>query len=122
MRDSITSIPTLKEAIRVAVRKSGLKEKQVAWELDIEPPQWSRIMVGQGNFPEDKLLKFMEIVGNHIPLQWIAHQCGFELRVMTKTLEEELIKERAEKEELKKELEMINKVIDRLGSNFKKDD
>ncbi len=115
MIEGITSIPTMKESLRVAIRKSGLREKQIAWELEIAPPQFSRIMTGDGNFPEDKLVPFMEICKSHIPLQWLASQCGYELRVTPKTLEDQLEKERHEKEELKRDFDALIKILKTVG-------
>lgn len=115
MNEIIASIPSMKDAIKIAIRKSGMPEKTIAWELGIHPPQFSRIMVGEGNFPEDKLIKFMGIVNSYIPLQWMAYHCGFELRVMTKTLEEQLEQERQEKEEAQRKYEELLQALTIAG-------
>lgn len=61
--------PDMLAAIRLAVQVSGLDEKQVFLPLGINKAQWSRILSGQAHFPENKIERFMDIVGNEIPLR-----------------------------------------------------
>ena len=115
MNEFVKTIPDIREAMRSAVRKSGKKDKQLYGELDIDSAQWSRIMNGQANLSYEKFIHFMEACGNHIPIQWLAYNMGYELRVIPKTLEDQLQKEREEKERLQNKLELMNEVIEKLG-------
>lgn len=119
MIESISSIPSMTEALKVACRRSGLKEKQIAWELDLEPAQFSRIMSTQSHFPQEKYIKFMEVTGCFIPLQWLAYHCGFELVVMQKAFEEQIKEKEEEVAELKKRLQMQDDFIVKLGARLK---
>ena len=67
---------TFSAAIRLAANVSGMDEKQIYRELDIDPGHWTRILNGDAHFPVDKLERFMDLVANEIPLQWLAHQRG----------------------------------------------
>jgi len=86
---AIASISDFKEVIKTSIRKSGLSEKQVCWELDIDQGYWSKILSGSNQFPVDKLIKFCEIVSNDFPLHWLAHKRGYQLRFLPVELEEE---------------------------------
>lgn len=119
MIESIGAIPDMTEALKVACRRSRLKEKQIAWELDLEPGQFSRIMSGQAHFPHEKLIKFMDVTGCHIPLQWLAYHCGFELVVMQKAYEEQIKEKEEEVAELKKRLQLQDEFIGKLGEKLK---
>jgi hypothetical protein len=99
MTELISAIPSFTEALKVSMRKSGKTEKQFYCELEIDAAQWSRIMSSQAHFPQNKLVKFCEISENDIVLEWFAYNRGYEIRVIPKTLEDQLEKERSEKEE-----------------------
>ncbi len=111
-------LKSFREALVQCVTLSGKMEKQIYIPLNIDAGYWSKIMSGLANFPMEKLIHFMEICNNHVPLQWLASQCGYELRVTPKTLEDQLEKERHEKEELKKKLENIYEFVSKLGLKF----
>ena len=60
-----------KEALHLCKTHSGLQEKAMAIELNIDPPTWSRIWSNQIHFPEEKLESFMTLCRNLIPLRYI---------------------------------------------------
>lgn len=74
--------PTFTAAIKLAANASGLEEKQIYRELDIDAGHWTRILNGDAHFPVDKLTQFMDLVGNEVPLQWLAHRRGKGLVVL----------------------------------------
>ena len=86
---------SLSASIKLAGNVSGLDEKQIYRELDIDPGHWTRIMNGDANFPIDKLEQFMDLVGNEIPLQWLAHRRGKGLHLLLSEAERQLHEERS---------------------------
>lgn len=70
----------------------------------------SSLTVG-AHFPHDKLADFMEIVGNDIPLRWLAHQRGHELRPLRSTLEQQNAELRAQIAEQQRQLEAIKAFV-----------
>ncbi len=95
----IQAQPKLSAAIRLAANVSGLEEKEIYLALKIDAGHWTRILNGDAHFPVDKLCDFMDLVGNEIPLQWLAHRRGKGL-VLLLSEAERLLKaehERAEK-------------------------
>lgn len=117
MIELVSAIPDFTEALKVAIRKSGKIEKQFYCELEIDAAQWSRIMNGQAHFPHNKLIKFCEIAGNDIIVEWFAYYRGYELRVMPKTLEEELQKERVQKEQALAKIAYLEELLTRNVNN-----
>ena len=101
--------PSLLAAIRLAVQASGLDEKQVFIPLKVDKASWSKIMSGQFNFPTNKYCEFMELVGNDIPLRWLAFKRGYKLERLLSDVEAENASLRAELEEAKKEMAIVRK-------------
>ncbi len=98
-------LSTFEAALKVCKEISGLTDLQITQELDIDPAQWSRIWTGKGNFPHNKLDRYMEICKNLVPLRWLNHRFGLEGKP-TKTLLE------LENEALQKELEYTKKRLE----------
>lgn len=98
---------TWKDALRLSKSVSGLDDKQIAGELEIDPAQWSRIWSDQANFPERKIMRFMEVCGNLIPLRWLSLKCGYGLTPLKSMLEMENESLKKALEEKEKELEII---------------
>jgi hypothetical protein len=111
MVEKIAEIKTFMQAVRACIFQSGLTDKYVYLELEIDSSHWSKMMQGLSHFPPEKLLPLMQLCGNYLPLHWLAYQAGFELRTLPKALEQELEKERAEKEELKAKLAYLESLI-----------
>lgn len=101
---------TFTAAIKLAANVSGLDEKQIYRDLEIDAGHWTRILNGDAHFPVDKLLAFMDLVGNEIPLQWLAHRRGKGLVLLLSEAERLL---QAEKERAGK-LEEENKLLRNL--------
>ncbi len=82
-------------AFSLACQASGLEDKEIYLQIDIDAGTFSRIKKGEANLPADKLAAFCAAVGNTIFAEWLAYQVGCTL-VMIKT-EAERRAEEAEK-------------------------
>lgn len=82
--------PSFRAAIRLAANASGLEEKEIYVPLKIDGGYWTRIMNGDANFPDDKLEKFMDLVENEIPLEWLAFRRGKGLHMLQTEAEKQL--------------------------------
>lgn len=71
--------PTLLRAIHLAQEVSGLEDKQVYGELDIDASHWTRIKNGTASLPLDETFtRFLDVVHNEIPLIWLAETRGYD--------------------------------------------
>lgn len=120
------SIKSWAQVLRTAMRLGDVTDNSMQIQLGIDKGNFSRILSGQANFPVDKLVLFCEIVGNDLPIHWIAYQRGYELRVIPKLLEQQIeqknkaIKEREERiAYLEGQMELLKEVISSIGSNLK---
>ncbi len=78
----IDSCNTFDDALALCKSISGLEDKQIAMALRIDPGHWSLIFTkgpNKRNFPENKLLQYMEVCKNRIPLIWCAFKSGYTL-------------------------------------------
>lgn len=108
-KEVIASLPDFKAALKLCKEISGLSDKQICGELNVEPAQWSRIWMGQAHFPPEKITCLMDLCGNWVPLRWLAMRYGQELKPTKTTLERENDKLRAELEKQHIEIEAIKK-------------
>lgn len=105
---------TFKDALKLCKSVSGLDDKQICMELEVEPAQWSRIWNAGAHFPENKFLKFMSICGNIIPFIWLSLKLGYAITPLKSEveMENEMLKGKlAEKE---KELESITEFFKKV--------
>ena len=105
--------PTMTKALVLCQTLSGLDDKAFVGEHGVvkDAAQWSRIMgSGQHNFPQEKLNLFMDKARNEVPLLWLLHSRGYDIRKLSK-LETETERElRITREALAREREK-NKVL-----------
>lgn len=114
--DIILTCNTFKEALKLCKSISGLGDKQICGHLDIDPAQWSRIWTTEsGHFPENKIMKFMELCENIVPLIWLAHKCGYIIQPLKTELELENEKLLSELNEEKKKLAVITEFYRSIG-------
>jgi len=106
---------TFKDALKLCKSLSGLDDKQLSMTLEIDQGQWARIFGNGGHFPENKLLEFMDLCGNKVPLIWLAFKCGYVLHPLKTEIE--LENDRL-KEELKAE-QQKNAVISEFLKGIK---
>lgn len=95
-----------RDALRVCVEISGLCPKDIAFQLDIDPGHFSR-MINQSDdkrhFPQDLVDSLMDICANEIPLRYAALKRGYGLQKLKSKLEEEneALKDQLEEERRK---------------------
>jgi hypothetical protein len=107
----IESCKAFLDAIKLSISISGLEGKQIAGQLNIDAGQWSRILTGDANFPLNKLMDFMELCKNKVPLIWLAVKCGYVLTPMKSEQEVELDAIRAERDKYKEQYDHAIEVI-----------
>ena|SRR5690349_16426876 len=108
----IAALPSLNAACAKCAEWSGLSDKAVCLETELDPGQWSRIKAGQAHPSSEFLLKLMDTCGNEAPLIWLVHHRGYEpsslrrresdLERENRELRETLDRERAEHQVIKK--------------------
>ena len=91
-------------AINLCVEVSGLDDKEIHITLEIDAAQWSRIRKGDAHFPPNKLERLMDLCGNEIPLEWLAHRRGKELRELETETQRQLRQEREARQEAERKL------------------
>lgn len=105
------------QVLRHSIRLAEMTDDEVSVQLEIDRGTFSRILKGEANFPLHKLKLFCEIVGHDLPLQWLAYQNGYELRVIPKTLEEKVEAQAKEIEALKEKLSYAESLLCRVPSS-----
>lgn len=106
--DVIIRQKSLTAAIALCVQSSGLEEKEVYLELEIDAGHWTRIMKGDAHFPTNKLNDLMDLCQNETPLIWLANSRGRGLVLLKSEAERraEIAEIRAEEAEKKLEWAM----------------
>lgn len=99
----IAAQPTKIAAIRLCIQASGLQDSEIALALDIDPGQLSKLLKGNGNFPNNKEHALMDLCGNEIPLLWDAMKRGKELKPLLSAVEQENVELRRELAEARRE-------------------
>lgn len=61
-----------------AIDFSGLEEKQVYGQIDVDASHWNKIRSGRASPPGNKFNAFLDVVGNEIPLVWWAESRGYD--------------------------------------------
>ena len=109
--DIIATLDSMTAAICKCIETSRMQPKTIAYDLEIDPGQFSRIMSGQAHFPQDKLPALMDLCGNEIPLRWLALARGKGLVVLKSALEEENEQLRAALAEQHQKMEAITEFM-----------
>jgi adenosine/AMP kinase len=107
----ILSQPSMSAAVKLAANVSGLEEKEIYLALKIDAGHWTRILNGQAHFPLDKLDEFMTLVGNEVPLIWLAYRRGKGLHMLQTEAERQLAIEQAARIEAEKKVEMLKDIL-----------
>ena len=68
--------PNKLAAFTLAAQVSGLEEKEIYMPLGLDKATWSNTMSGKFSFPTNKEEQFFDLVGNEIPLIWLAYRRG----------------------------------------------
>lgn len=69
---------SLGASLELCAELAGYEPKQIQSELRLDKAQWSRWMSGQEGVLWPKLKAVMDHCGNHAPVMWMAHDCGFD--------------------------------------------
>lgn len=102
---------TFWEACELAMRVAGLNAKSVYMTLKIDKGHWSRIESGEAHFPHQKLEALLDLLGNDIPLQWLAYRRGKGLHIL-ESEQQRLIREKdVEIAELRKQVEWTKQLV-----------
>jgi hypothetical protein len=112
--EQVRACPNEVAAIDLACRCSGLMDKQIADDLDIDEGNWSKLRRGQRGFMPGQRIHFMNVVGNQILREWEEESLGFDsttLRVHSSELEQQLEHERAEKAELQRQNDLMRELL-----------
>lgn len=73
------------EAIELAASVAGYDlDKQASADIAMDKAQWSRIKSGQEGIKWARLEKFLDNMGNDIPLLWMLHQRGYDVLSLRK--------------------------------------
>lgn len=92
-------------ACELAMAAAGLEPKQVYMTLKIDKGHWSRIESGEAHFPHNKLEAFLDLLGNDIPLRWLAYRRGLGLHMLESEQQRRLREKDDQIAELKMKLE-----------------
>lgn len=113
----IQKVPNFKGALKLSKEMSGLTDLQLCQELEIDPGHWSRIWSDKAHFPDEKIIDFMNLCENIVPVRWLALQYGYELRPIKSKLEAENDLLREEIEQLKQDFSAIKGFLKDVGIN-----
>jgi hypothetical protein len=105
--------PSMSAAIDLSIRAAGMEPKEAYISLGIDKGVWTRIMNGDAHYPHEKFTTLEDITGNDIPLRYLALRKNRELKPMKSALEEQLAAVIAEKEEMRKEIEIYRGLLRR---------
>jgi hypothetical protein len=98
----IKNKPTFLSAWNFAAQLSELEPKQIYGPLQIDPSHWTKITNGAASPPADeRFVQFMDVVGNDIPLIWIAEKRGWDWTTI-----------RSHRSDLERENEALKKELD----------
>jgi len=98
-------------AINLCIELSGLDDKEIYLELQIDAAQWSRIRKGDAHFPPNKLQSLMTVCGNQVPLIWLARSYGYQLVQIETETQRLLREEQAARAKAEEENRLLRELI-----------
>lgn len=102
--DEIARKRSFGDAIGLSAEVAGYDlDKQASADIAMDKGQWSRIQSGQEGIKWAKLEKFLDCMGNDIPLLWMLFQRGYDLHSLRKRETETEQKLREVQEALQRE-------------------
>lgn len=114
----LSGVTSWAKAMSRAVSISGLKDKSLAIETDLDPAQFSKTVNGQLGVMPDKLFRFMDACGTEFPLMWMLYQRGYDIEAMRQReteLQREIRRLTEENRRLKLEREVITEFVRETG-------
>lgn len=112
--EQVRACPNEVAAIDLACRVSGLLDKQIADDLNMDEGNWSKLRRGQRGFMPGDRIHFMQVVGNQILREWEEETLGWDsasIQVHHSELEEQLEQRDAQIAELQQQLEIITNFV-----------
>lgn len=102
--DEIARKRSFGDAIGLSAEVAGYDlDKQASADIAMDKGQWSRIQNGQEGIKWPKLERFLDCMGNDIPLLWMLYQRGYDLHSLRKRETETERRLRETQEELDRE-------------------
>jgi hypothetical protein len=109
--DEIARKRSFGDSIGLAAEVAGYDlDKQASADIAMDKGQWSRIQSGQEGIKWEKLERFLDAMGNDIPLLWMLHQRGYDLNSVRRR-ESDLERRLRESEERVRLLEHDKRVL-----------
>lgn len=99
------------EALDLAIRASGLAQKEVYMACDIDPGTFSRILSNKATFPDDKLRSLHATVKNRIFDEWRAFQVGSTLVVIQSEAERMLEEKQRQLDEAMARIKIVEDIL-----------
>jgi hypothetical protein len=109
--DEVARKRTFGDAIGLSAEVAGYDlDKQASADIAMDKGQWSRIKSGQEGIKWERLERFLDAMGNDIPLLWMLHQRGYDVLSLRKR-ETETERQLREARERIRELELKQRVL-----------
>lgn len=99
--EMVRSKKTAAAAFTLACDVSGLEDKEIYLQLEIDAGYFSNIKKGKATLQADKVQPFCAVVGNTVYVEWTAYQVGCQL-VQIESETERLLRQAREQIELLK--------------------
>lgn len=109
--EMVWGLRTQGQALDLAIRASGLEQKEVYMALGIDPGTFSKILSDKATFPLDRLRSLCTILKNRIFLDWINYQVGCMAVVIQSDAERELAAERERTKNLAQQVDFLTNIL-----------
>lgn len=121
----VASLNTFKEALLLCKAVSLLDDGVIAERMGISLADFVKIFSDNGCFPVEKIIDYMRICENIIPVLWLSLKCGYNLHPLEQELEQESrqLKEEIEKKREEKDVimeEILGGIMKRLSADKSK--
>ena len=107
----VASLGTFQEALLLCKSISMLEDTVIAERMGMTLEEFVAIWSGDGHFPMNKLIDYMKICENIIPLLWLALKCGYNLKALENEMEQEIRLLQGEIDERQQELNVLREDI-----------
>ena len=105
------------QVIALCASKSGLQDKVIAADLEVDNATWSRWKSGQNAPAGEQLCRLMDRCGNEAPLMWLLIQRGYDPRSLRR-FESDVERENRELRERLAAIEAERQVEMRVMANL----
>ena len=105
--------PSMTEALILSQTLAGLDDKEICGKGSPvnDTATWSRIKSGTNNFPQDNLIKWMNVMQNEVPLIWLADRMGYSLTPKETETQRLLRIEREKAQRVEEENRLLRKLL-----------